>query len=100
MTGCTIGFGVIFSRDIGPVYILMAVFTIDPYIAEAPGCLFFMAFKAGNGQVGTVEREGPQVMLFNSVGSKRKTIHAMAGGTIRRYPVFSKLLLVIICMAI
>ncbi len=45
----------------------MAVFATDPDSPEIPVCLFFMAFKTGNCQVGTLEREGAQVMLFNSV---------------------------------
>jgi hypothetical protein len=67
MTGCTSGLGVILRCDIGFVYILMTVFAIDPDSAEIPGSLFFMTFKAGNSEMGSLEREDTLVMLLNSV---------------------------------
>jgi hypothetical protein len=45
----------------------MTVFAIDPDSAEIPGSLFFMTFKAGNSEMGSLEREDTLVMLLNSV---------------------------------
>jgi hypothetical protein len=45
----------------------MTIFAIDPDSLEVPGCLLFMAFKTGNGQVGILKWKGTQVMLLNGV---------------------------------
>ena len=52
MTGSTIGFRVIPGCDIRLVYIFMTINATGSDSPEIPLCLFFMAFKAGNGQMG------------------------------------------------
>ena len=45
----------------------MTVYAIDPDSPEIPAGLLFMTFKAGNGQVGALERKGARIMLLNGV---------------------------------
>jgi hypothetical protein len=67
MTGCTIGSRVIFGCDIRLVYIFMTVNATGSDSSEIPVCLFFMAFKTGNSQVGPRKWKGTQVMMLNCI---------------------------------
>gem|GEM_PF-4152762 len=82
------------------MYILVAVTARKPYFPEAPFFLLFVTFKTGCGLVCAPEWKGTPAVLVRAECGLCKSSHLVTMRTIRRNPVFCKLIVVIISVTI
>jgi hypothetical protein len=100
MAGFTILFRIIFRINKILMDIVMTINAVRTNGFKFPFLGLFMTLETRGCHMGSFQWKYPLIVLFQGIGEFVKSFNRMAPGAVRRFPVFNKLLAVIVGMAI